>query len=225
MRVVAFRSLFVAQIRNLDFCYLRRQRTGATNRFAFQTKRDGLGVFCDHKHDFKIICGSDWVSVNRFAFQTKGEILGRFVVTSMMLKLFVVVIAFQPPPVRPILAQSKRVAPSFQFVVRIAFQPPNTVKHHQTLKPRLPDSISLKVKESRPFVQTLSHNFRDERCRLPLCLVEGCCRAGKNLLAITKSVLRWAVMWNVGKVRLGVIVQIFLLVVLWVPQPKKTYLF
>ena len=36
-----------------------------------------------------------------------------------------VVIAFQHQtyPVRPILAQLKRVAPSFQLVVRIAFQP------------------------------------------------------------------------------------------------------
>ena len=107
MRIIAFPPLFVAQIRDSGFGYSRRQRTGATNRFAFRTKRavfgrfvvtnmilksfvvligfqkpfcvrnktGRCGTFCGHKHDFKIICGSDWVSPPnpfvRFSLQLK----------------------------------------------------------------------------------------------------------------------------------------------------------
>ena len=51
-RAVAFGSLFVAQIRDSDFGYSRRQRTFTTNCFALRTKREVFGTFCCHKHNF-----------------------------------------------------------------------------------------------------------------------------------------------------------------------------
>ena len=68
------------------------------------------------------------------------------------------------------------------FRLRFSHQ---TLRNHETLKPHSPDSHSMY--KSRPSVEISSHNFRDERRRLPLCCVEGCCWAGNNLLAITKK--------------------------------------